>query len=233
MIYEDITQTIGRSLKHRLFLATYGGLGAALCVIQLASPHPDLLALPLILSFILVSGLRAAFNFPAELSANWTFRIAEADHTREALRAMRKWMLSCAIVPLFVLLAPLEFQRFPPNQALFHIAFGLTLSLLLMDVMFWGFRKVPFTCSYFPGKVNLVGLSAIYVFGFTTYSATMAGVEAQLQQMPLAAAVFFAVAIVVHLVLRWTRDHLMGRAARLEYDAANDPVVRTLDLASR
>ena len=49
-----------------------------------------------------------------------------------------------------------------------------------MEIMFFGFRKVPFTCSHLPGKVNLVGLAVIYILGFTMYSSTMADLEAWL-----------------------------------------------------
>ena len=66
-VFHFISQTITRSLKHRLFLATYGGFGAAYAVMTFGGGRPGLLVLPLTLSFILVSGLRAAFNFPAEL----------------------------------------------------------------------------------------------------------------------------------------------------------------------
>jgi hypothetical protein len=72
-VYHYIGQTIARSMKHRLFLAVYAGFGAALVVISVAPSfasgsgpdRPMLMAVPLTLSFVLVSGLRAAFNFPA------------------------------------------------------------------------------------------------------------------------------------------------------------------------
>ena len=107
-------QTITRSLKHRLFLATYGGFGAALAVMTLAiGPVRGCCRLPLTLSFVLVSGLRAAFNFPSELRANWAFQISEITGVRRYLAATRKWIVVCAILPLFLLLAPMEFVCFP------------------------------------------------------------------------------------------------------------------------
>src|SRR5262249_53054583 len=66
-VFHFMTQSITRSVKHRLFLATYGGFGAALGVLSLASGPQGRLRLPLTLSFVLVSALRAAFNFPSEL----------------------------------------------------------------------------------------------------------------------------------------------------------------------
>src|SRR5213079_237982 len=58
-VFHFITQSITRSVKHRLFLATYGGFGAALAVFALISGPEGLLRLPLTFSFVLVSGLRA------------------------------------------------------------------------------------------------------------------------------------------------------------------------------
>ena len=64
--------------------------------------------MPLTLSFFAVSGLRAAFNFPAELRANWVFQICESEDRMPHIRAARKWIVLMGIVPLFALLAPFE-----------------------------------------------------------------------------------------------------------------------------
>lgn len=193
-IFHFIGQTIVRSARHRLFLAVYAGFGAALAVLSFGSGTSGLLRLPLTLSFVLVSGLRAAFNFPCDLNANWVFRISESNWTRECAAGARKWVLACGIVPLFLLFAPVEFASFPWTAALFHLAFGVVLSTLLAEALFATFRKAPFTCSYLAGKVNLVGLSVVYVFGFTLYSRTMAAFEQWLYRRPTAAAAFLGAA---------------------------------------
>ncbi len=229
-VFHFITQSITRSVKHRLFLATYGGFGAAVAILSLGGGRAGLLTLPLSLSFVLVSGLRAAFNFPSELQANWTFQISELSPVEEYLSAARKWMVVCAILPLFALLAPMEFACFPPAAALFHLAFGITLSILLMEIMLAGFRKVPFTCAHFPGKVNLVFLGVLYVFGFTLYSRTMAGFEQWLGQSAAAQLIFLAAAGAgLFALARWRRRYLPAAAA-LDYEDAGDPIVRTLGL---
>ncbi len=229
-VFRFIGQTITRSMKHRLFVATYGGFGIALAVITLGSDPSGLLRLPLTLSFILVSGLRAAFNFPAELPANWAFQISETGALEQYLRASRKWTLVCGILPLFLLLAPVEFAYFSLPAALFHIAYGITLSVLLAEIMFFDFRKVPFTCAHLPGKVNLVGLSVLYILGFTAYSDTMAAVETWLMASPTAAVLFFAGAAVVCLLFRRWRGRAFETGAALDYEDPGDPVVRTLGL---
>ena len=229
-VFHFMGQTITRSMKHRLFLATYGGFGAALAVMTLGAGPSGLLRLPLTLSFVLVSGLLAAFNFPSELRANWGFQITETAHAAEYVAATRKWVVVCAVLPLFALLAPMEFICFPRPAALFHLCFGVALSVVLMEIMFFGFRKAPFTCAHLPGKVNLTALVFLYIFGFTMYSRVMAGVEAWLTARPPA-----AVAFVGGIALAWLIFTLWrGRAARtpvtLDYEDPAEPVVRTLGL---
>ncbi len=225
-IFHFVGQTILRSTRHRLFLAVYTGFGAALAVMSYGSGRSGLLRLPLMLSFILVSGLRAAFNFPCELNANWLFRECEGDWTRECASATRKWVLTCGVAPLFLLFVPMELICFRWTAALFHLAFGMTLSILLAETLFAGFRKVPFTCSYLAGKVNLVGLSVVYIFGFTMYSGTMASFEEWLGQWPIAATGFFAAAAVTWMGFgRWREAE-----SSIEFEDAGEPAVRTLEI---
>jgi len=229
-VFRFIGQTITRSMKHRLFLATYGGFGAAVAAMSLGS-ESGLLRLPLTLSFVLVSGLRAAFNFPSELSANWAFQVSETSHAGPYLRATRKWIAVCAILPLFALMAPMEFARFPWKAALFHLAFGIGVSMILMEILFLGFRKVPFTCSHFPGKINLVALAVVYILGFTMYSGAMARLESWLTGVPSAAALFLGIAACVCLLLNRLGAGDAAGSAALDYEDRGDPVVRTLNLS--
>jgi hypothetical protein len=229
-VFHFINQTITRSAKHRYFLAAYGGLGAALALMNIAD-HSGVVRVSLTLSFILVSGLRAAFNFPSELAANWGFQISAAD-VEECGRAMRKWVMVCALGPLFAIVGAVEIATFGAFKGLFYAGFGLSLSLLLVEVMFFGFRKVPFTCSYFPGKFNLTGLSVIYVFGFTAYSSVMSGVAKWLSSHPDWMPAFAIVVALSLFGLRCLRNW-RRRPAEVAYEDTSDPIVRTLGVASR
>ena len=246
-VYHFIGQTISRSMKHRLFLAVYAGFGAALVVMgmdqnggeglltmvvhnQRFVPDPDgLLRIPLTLSFVLISGLRAAFNFPAELTANWAFQVSDTNHTRQCLIAMRKWTVVCGIVPLFLILMPLELAFFSLPLVLFQTVFGLTVSILLMEVMFFDFQRIPFTCGYFPEKNNLVWLIAIYVAGLIFYSQTMAGLEIRLVWRPLYALALLSAQACAWLVF-WKRQNRTRAAVALDYQGDGDPMIRTLGL---
>jgi len=231
-VFHFISQTIARSLKHRLFLATYGGFGAALAVIMLANGGSSR-RVPLTLSFILISGLRAAFNFPSDLRANWAFQVSETSSVAAYVRATRKWVMLYAILPLFLLLAAMEAAHSSWTAVVFHFAFGVAVSIVLMEALFAGFHKIPFTCAHFPGKVNLVFLSVLYFFGFTFYSAYMASLEEWLWAMPAAAVVFFPAIGGCLVALGRARERMLSGETGLEYEDDGNPTVRTLGLTEQ
>jgi hypothetical protein len=146
------------------------------------------------------------------------------------LAATRKWIVLCAVLPLFLLLSPMEFAHNPWPVAMLHTTYGIAVTVLLMEVLFLGFRKVPFTCAHFPGKVNLVFLGVMYIFGFTAYSGFVTRGEIWMQTRPLAAAIFFVLALAGWLVLTQQGRRLLGPKPVLDYDDPADPVVRTLGI---
>ena len=113
----------------------YSGIGLALTVSSLFVLRRDthfvlsisrtgLVDAPLILSFFIVSGLRATFNIPYELGANWMFRMTSGSSAAEYLKATRRWVLLRGVIPMYAALAPLEFLLLNRNEAVFQLAFG-------------------------------------------------------------------------------------------------------------
>jgi hypothetical protein len=150
--FHFISCTILRNAKQRLFLATYGGIAVALAlpaVIRIGTQpgapflsfhDAGLLSVPLTLSFFAVSGLRVAFNFPAELRANWIFQICESEDSMPHMRAARKWIVLMGMVPLFGLLAPIEIYFRGWRLGLIHLSFALALALVLLNLLLVWFR---------------------------------------------------------------------------------------------
>jgi hypothetical protein len=227
-VFHFTTQTIARSMRHRILLACYGGFGAALAVMHVVLNGTGARGLPLILSFILVAGLRAIFHLPAELPANWVFQIAATESVRPARQAVRKWMILCAILPLFILLAPLEVAIAGGRTACLSLACGITASVVLMETAFSGFRKIPFTCAYCPAKVNMVALIAVYIVGFTAYVRLAYQLQSWLLERP---AVAWGVLLSIAAVYLVSVNLGLRPDAPPDYEGAADPVVRTLGLA--
>jgi hypothetical protein len=234
-----IGRIFGRSEKHRLFIAMYSGLGLALTLSSLVvlrsgdvypfgiSPR-GLLEAPLVLSFFVVSGLRATFNIPYELGANWMFRITGGSDAAEYLKATRRWVFLRGILPLYALIAPFEFVFFEVPDAVFHLAFGLVVSAFLTEVFFFNFNKVPFTCSYLPGKSHMAFLAAAYLYGFTMYTTTAARLQQWAAATPGRTAFFFAASAVLFLGFSLYRRR--AETSRIIYQDEADPLVRQLNL---
>ena len=80
-------KTLVRSQRHRLLLAGFCGFGMAIAIQDVASdwagttraathlPRAMMLSAPLAVVFFLLTGLRFVFNVPAELRADWVFRM--------------------------------------------------------------------------------------------------------------------------------------------------------------
>jgi hypothetical protein len=226
--------TLARSLNHRLFLATYLSAGLSFALLnalavrgeKLAVSTDGLRAVPFLLVFFVVTGFRAAFQFPAELASNWLFRITEARWGETSRVATRKRVLTNGLLPAMLLLLPLETMSWGKMPGAFHIVFQLVCGTLLIEVFFYAFGKVPFTCSWFPGGVNLGVLAALYLYGVMGYSYRLSDLEKALEIRPDRTVLFFAAAGIA-LVLLWRRH---PKAAAVSFDAS-EPHIQTLDLS--
>jgi hypothetical protein len=133
-----------------------------------------------------------------------------------------------ALAPLFVLLLPLEVVFAGWRMAILHLSFaGLVGVVLLKLVLIW-FRKIPFTCSYFPGKTSMALIAGIYIFGFTTYGWTMADLEEILSRRPAELVLFYAAGLITLRLLNSLEQRKVDNT--LIYEDQPDPIVRTLEL---
>jgi hypothetical protein len=245
--YFFVTNTFVRSSKHRLYLAGYVGAGSALAALGIVQalvdredpsvrailfqPNTALLAIPLILSFFLLSGMRIVFTIPAELRANWVFQIAEDEDRLDSFAGVRKVMIVRATL-LLVALFPIYAILWGWPPALQHLVFSLVLSLMLIELLMTNFRKIPFTCSYQPGRANITVLGILYGFAFTTYAYTMAALERWLMHDDVTWIAFLVLMIfVLGGLILWRKDMLAGES-RIVYEDEPNPEVQTLGLGT-
>lgn len=162
-----IWRTMTRSRGHRLILAGYAAVGLLYIASGVAgilkrsggegllAPNTALSALPLILPFFVLLGMRALFAFPVELPSNWIFRITDAGRPDDYVRAARKVMLLTGVLPVCLVALPLYGVLWGWRLAAMHVLMSLFASMGMLEWMMAGFRKVPFTCPWMPGKGNL------------------------------------------------------------------------------
>jgi hypothetical protein len=227
-------KTLARSQKHQFFLATYLSIGVAIALFFGVAIRDGKIALSLggersvafVLGFFVLSGFRAAFQFPAELAANWLFRITEARWTEVSRNATRKLVLAIGLIPLLLFSLPLEIAVWNWPTVLEHSAVQVMAAAILVELLFWNFDKVPFTCSYFPGTTSLAVLGVLYIYGVTGYSFHMADLESGMERHWWLALLFFAAGAVA-LIQSWRRHPIAGG---VRFDGS-EPVIQSLELS--
>lgn len=237
--FQFIRLTLLRSRVHRLLMAAYAGVGIALVVggagaILLWSagsrPVVPLLSMQLVLTFFVVSGMRFAFAVPAELQANWLFQAAEPSEVARCRTGVRMAMLAFAVFPVLLGLLPVHVSLWGWWIAGAHLVYGLVLSALLVEVVLLNFDKIPFTCTYLPGKANVKGLWPVYLAAYWMYAHYMAKVEYRLLNYPRGFAELLLAVVFVTALLRWLRQRQVGPEFRFLFEDLPDPAVRTLDI---
>jgi hypothetical protein len=246
--YFFVMNTLVRSTKHRLYVAAYVGVGFALAAFGIFQvvvyaedrsisaifyrPSEASLAIPLILSFFLLSGMRIVFTIPAELRANWVFQIAEDEKRLDCCAGVRKLMMVRATF-LLVSLFPIYAALWGWVPALQQLIFSLMLSLILIELLLINFRKIPFTCSYQPGKANIALLGILYWLGFSTYAYSMATLERWLLKDDARwIGSLILMPVVLGALARWRRRTMFVDGAGIVYEDEPNPEVQTLGLGT-
>ena len=191
-------RTLVRSRQHRVILAFYLGIGFALTIFLLKTPemkgqlpgtpaarswheaNTPLLAASIVMMALAVMGTRVVFALPLDLRANWIFRITGAHSPSKSLAAARRSLLLLSVMPVWLATAALCLTLWPWPQAAGHLALLGLLGILIADLCLHGFRKIPFTCSYLPGKsqVHMVFLGAAFLT-----QAVILGVKVELRAL--------------------------------------------------
>ncbi len=234
-----IWKTLARSRSHRLILLAYAGVALG-CIMKgtLDTPPPSLrdegmyglllVLVPLGLSMLVTVGLRYVFCLPDSLKANWVFQSLEQEGRTAWLAAVERFVIWLGIVPIFIASFPaaaaiLEWPRAAAVMSLTFLA-----ALLWFELMFRHWRKLPFTCSYLPGKKPVLFILARY-----SLAVPLLGPAGQLilhgsASVPGFVALFTFLAA-PWLTLRRERRNLWRECA-LCYEEAPDAAVMTLDL---
>jgi pimeloyl-ACP methyl ester carboxylesterase len=189
-------RTLARSRQHRLVLAFYVGTAFAISLAYAKSlmygtssqrwdqPSAPFLIASLVTLFFAIAGSRAVFALPFTLPANWIFRICAVRSPASYFSAVRKSLFALAAVPVLFGSAIVYLSMWPGRPALQHLLVLIFLGILLVQVSLRKFRKIPFACSYLPGKSNLRIKLGIAGFLFLLVVETGASIEHWSMQKP-------------------------------------------------
>ncbi len=244
-LFGFIAKTLARSQPHRTYFGAYLGVGLAFVVmglVTLFSRHgagsvhvvrSELLSIPLVLSFFMLLGLRVVFSVPAHLAANWVFRLTDGQGVSDCLSGVRKAMLVLGIFPLIIFLLPFYVMWWGWPTASLHMAYCTILAVLLIEILLFRLDRIPFTCTYTPGRANLKLWWPAYLFGLTNYAYTMTELEQRLLPHPTRFLPFFAVSLALLLAVVRHRNRSIARLSTLRYESDIAPAAEPLSLGYR
>ena len=234
-------RTLARSRQHRLILGFYLGIGLAFTCLLLkgsanATSSPaygesiQLWIASIMVIVLATLGTRVAFALPLDLRANWIFRIIGVRGGLKTLAASRRALLLLSVAPVWLLTAIVCLGLWPGRQNAGHIVGLGLLGMILADLWLLRFRKIPFTCSYLPGKsrFHMVFLGALGLLVIGRHAAML---ERQALQETGSMTVMLALLVVACVCVRRTAMALAKREEQeLRFEDEEPPLVMGLGL---
>ncbi len=237
--------TLSRSRTHLTLLATYVGVGAALVLSALlpligkggtgalAAPTATVLSVPLVLYFVVLGGLRVLVAIPTDIKANWAFRLyAPDDRLVETISGVRTAFVMSTVAPIAVAAGIVGVLLWGGRTGLTHGLFTGAAGLLLVDVLLLGLRKIPFTCTYYPGRSRARTMWPFYGLAFSVYAYSLAALEATLLDRPrLFIVVVAVVTVLVAGFAQLRRQNLHGPPGLTYEEQDPDGIFRGFQLS--
>jgi len=235
-------RTLVRSRQHRMILAFYLGIGLAFTCLLLKDPATKrqfedsaagnpwreastaLWIASIIMMVLAAVGTRVVFALPLDLRANWIFRVTGG---RKSPGASRLAMLVLAVLPVWLVEAGVCFGLWPSWETAVHMVALGVVGIIVAEVCLLRFRKIPFACSYLPGKsrVHLVFLGAM---GLMLLSVKVVLLERQALRGFWTTAAMFGVLALVWIAVRWVSG--LGPEEDVEFEQKEAPAVQGLGL---
>jgi hypothetical protein len=208
--------TLRRSALHQGVLVGLSASGVALAVNSLLHGglvHGGLVAdatawIPFPLIVLLGIAARASLALPIAPKANWVFRLTEQERIRadQLLAAERVITLFAVLIPVALTL-PIQWAA-AGLRALVAASVTGAFGLLWVEALLRDWQRIPFTCSYMPGK-HTVAQSFIVGLGIFLIVSTIGNaMEAACLRGPTPMPVLVVVAAVRGLALTARRRRL-------------------------
>jgi hypothetical protein len=232
-------RALTRSRQHRVAFAFYLAIVSAIAIstihtgIGAPAPHPlspdFLLATFMMMSFAVV-GLRSVFSLPISLNANWVLRITQLRPTPEYTAATRTSLILMAVLPITSISAILSLTFRPLHQVAAHLLILLLTGCMLADLSLIGFYKIPFTCSYLPGKSNVQFVFWAFLILFVPLAMRFALLEqSTINSLPQ----FFCMTGSLVAVIAALRafNHYEAKSAAIYFEELPPEIITTLRLS--
>jgi hypothetical protein len=239
-LYEFTVVSLARSPRHLVVVAGYLGAGIGLGAMFVLtagfrnrlepSAQDATLMFPLVLIFTVTFGLRSAFNIPTDLAAHWPFRLLEPAMAR-ATAAARLAMMTLGILPIMLLTMVVALAAgWPWQQVLAVGVFDLLLGAMLVEIVLYGWPKIPFACAHPPdaGAVQVKWL--LWLVALNVFAAR--GADFQLVALgSLQRTLIFAAILLGVVVALQALNYREGRRLSIEFDGPPESSMQALNLS--
>ena len=196
-------------------------------------PSPRLAAAATSMPFVLlltgVTGLRAALMLPQDPRANWIFRLREDEEHRPAqLDAVERLFMRLVVWPVLVCVLPLQWALLGAD-ALVGLPIAYLAGVILVELVIRTWRRIPFTCSYIPGKRNVALTFLIALTAYNFFTTIGAGLTALARFHPSRLLIVVGMLMMGAAALRRYRLRSWGQAP-LMFDDDPPDFVQPLQL---
>src|SRR5262245_25410239 len=237
-------RTLARSRAHRWILSFYLGIGLAFTSLTLKGVGPIadatnhsgrvesmlLWSASILVMALAIIGARVAFAIPFDLKANWIFRIAGVRSGPNNLAAVRRVLYVVAVVPVWLLTAAISLTLWPSWQNAGHLAVLALTGIILVDICLLRFPKIPFTCSWLPGKSRM-NMALLAALGLALIGRDAASFERQALQDTRSTVSMIALLAFLAIGVRRTALTLASREKdTIRFEEEPAPVVMGLQI---
>ena len=181
-----VAKVLARSEQHLMFLGAYLGIGLVIVTQSLTDgnaaktqpiPSAEHLAIPLLLAFVIISGLRFVFDVPAALDANWIFQSTSTTASPAPRLIVRRFLLLATLSWQLAILLPVAILRLGWRSGILYTASTLALTILFADLMVLRWQKIPFTCKTEVDIKQLILKMLATLFGVLVFVPGLAAIE--------------------------------------------------------
>ncbi len=233
-------RSVTRSKQHRVIFAFYLSLVFSLALyclkaaLSVAPPRlmrMDFLVYSCWMMALAVAGLRGVFSLPASLRANWVLRVTQLNPPKQYIAATRRSLLLLAVLPVWLCVALLSLCFRPLQQSAAHLAVLALVGFILADIALLGISKIPFACSYLPGKSNVQYVFWGFLIVFVPLTLSFAGYEQSALHHPLQYLWLVSVLSIVTVAL-WAFNRHRAKSAVLYFEEVPPEIITTLGITA-
>jgi hypothetical protein len=217
-------QTLSRLASQRVAMAASLAIGLSLAVLAVSGGLVARLAAQSLLLASVLSGFRHTTRVPAELRAGSTFSLALVSDAAPYISGVKRAGWLAVALPTLVALAIWDTAILGPHLALLQLGAGLSLSALLIETLFFRYRRVPFVSGYV-ASVDVKLMGAVFLVSVLSGSFLLGWIERSAFESATGYIVLLTILLGLSLVVSVCDDAYRGPAVALDLD--EQPVLPT------